>query len=202
MDATESAYPLWLLLCPVGIAYPFGVRITSRCKSFHINAKVKSFLKIVSWNLLPSRRTENGERRESVENGSGSGWRAREEELWSSSSMGHLKQVLHLWLLCPFSAWHMYSASRRPSLISHSPTPWGHLLPVCLCVCVSSSPSLSFYVRVCDILFAWLWQLSLGFWVSFIVLRNWQRVVPFHSCCSRSRRRCRRLTLSTDLLDF
>lgn len=71
---------------------------------------------------------------------------ASEGELWRSSSMGHLKQVLHPWLLCPFSAWHMYSAALRLSLsTSHSPTPWGHLLPVCVC----SSLSLSLFLCVC-----------------------------------------------------
>lgn len=191
--------PSWLLLSLAGIAYPFGVRITSRCKSFHINAKVKSFLKIVSWNLLPSRRTKKRER--SVENGSGSAWRGTVEQLFNGpleASAASLTFVSFFGLA--------YVLSLPPSLpLSLSPL---HLEVTCylfvyVCACVCGSPSLSLFLCacVCDILFAWLWQLSLGFWVSFILLRNWQRAVPFHSCCSR-RRRHRRLTLSTDLLDF
>lgn len=194
--------PSWLLLSLAGIAYPFGVRITSRCKSFHINAKVKSFLKIISWNLLPSRRTKKRER--SVENGSGSAWRGHAKKncgaalQWATWSKCCILDFCVLFGLA-------YVLSLPPSLpLSLSPL---HLEVTCylfvyVCACVCSSPSLSLFlrVRVCDILFAWLWQLSLGFWVSFILLRNWQRAVPFHSCCSRSRRR--RLTLSTDLLDF
>lgn len=141
---TGSAYPLWFLLRLVGIAYPFGVRITSRCKSFHINAKVKSFLKIVSWNLLPSRRTDCGVR--STESGE---W---EWEQAKENCGGALQWAT--WSKCcilDFCVLFRPGICTQPPFVSlslitsHSPTPWGHLLPVCVC----SSLSLSFSVFLC-----------------------------------------------------